>query len=99
MSDSSYNQQSGETKLSTTLAWLLLSLAVCFEIAGAIGLRFSEGFSLLLPTVLALGAFTLALYLVSHVMKSLPVRTAYPVWAGVAMLGVLALHEKAGHRK
>jgi len=78
--------------------WLMLGLAVCFEIAGAIGLRFSEGFSLLLPTVLALTAFTLALYLVSHVMKSLPVSIAYPVWAGggtagVALLGFLLLDE------
>jgi small multidrug resistance pump len=98
MNDSSCSQQSADKKQSTTSAWLLLSLAVCFEIAGAIGLRFSEGFSLLLPTVLALGAFTLALYLVSYVMKSLPVSIAYPVWAGggtagVALLGVLVLGE------
>jgi len=98
MNDSSCDQKSAGTKQSMTSAWLLLSLAVCFEIAGAIGLRFSEGFSLLLPTVLALSAFTLALYLVSHVMKSLPVSIAYPVWAGggtvgVALLGVLVLSE------
>jgi len=98
MNDSSCDQQSADTKQSMTFAWLLLSLAVCFEIAAAIGLRFSEGFRLLLPTVLALGAFTLALYLVSHVMKSLPVSIAYPIWAGggtagVALLGVLVLDE------
>jgi len=98
MNDSSCDQQSADTKQSMTSAWLLLSLAVCFEIAAAIGLRFSEGFRLLLPTVLALGAFTLALYLVSHVMKSLPVSIAYPIWAGggtagVALLGVLVLGE------
>lgn len=79
-------------------AWLLLGLAVCFEIAGAIGLRFSEGFTVLLPTLLAVTAFTLALYLVSHVMKTLPVSIAYPVWAGggtagVAILGVILLDE------
>ena len=76
----------------------MLILAICFEIAGAIGLRFSEGFSLLLPTTLALTAFTLALYLVSHVMKSLPVSIAYPMWAGggtagVAILGFFMLDE------
>ena len=79
-------------------AWLLLGLAVCLEIAGALGLRFSAGFTLLLPTVLALLAFTLALYLVSRVMKKLPVSVAYPVWAGggtagVALLGILVLGE------
>jgi len=104
MNDSSCDQKSAGTKQSMTSEWLLLSLAVCFEIAGAIGLRFSEGFSLLLPTVLALGAFTLALYLVSHVMKSLPVSIAYPVWAGggtagVALLGVLVLGENMNLQK
>lgn len=79
-------------------AWFLLGLAVTFEITGALGLRFSEGFTLLLPTGIALAAFTLALYLVSHVMKKLPVSVAYPIWAGggtagVALLGILALGE------
>jgi small multidrug resistance pump len=63
-------------------------------------LSFSDGFTSLLPTLLALAAFAVALYLVSHVMKSLPVSVAYPIWAGggtagVALLGMLALHEKA----
>lgn len=98
MGDVSCSHQNSEIKPAPKLAWWLLGLAVCFEIAGAIGLRFSEGFSVLIPTLLALGAFTLALYLVSHVMKSLPVSIAYPIWAGggtagVALLGVFALGE------
>ncbi len=69
-----------------------------FEIAGAIGLRFSEGFTLFLPTASALAAFALALYLVSHVMKELPVSIAYPIWAGggtagVALIGIFVLGE------
>ncbi|MEA5376652.1 MULTISPECIES: DMT family transporter [Vibrio harveyi group] len=79
-------------------AWLLLGIAVACEIAGALGLRFSEGFTLPLPTGIALAAFTLALYLVSHVMKQLPVSIAYPIWAGggtagVALIGILVLGE------
>ena len=86
------------SKIPFSSTWLLLGLAVCLEIAGALGLRFSEGFTLLLPTVIALIAFTLALYLVSRVMKRLPVSVAYPVWAGggtagVALVGVLAFGE------
>ena len=86
-----------DTAVSST-AWLLLGLAVTFEIAGALGLRFSEGFTLLIPTGLALVAFALALFLVSHVMKELPVSIAYPIWAGggtagVALIGVLVLGE------
>ena len=85
-------------KTASSSTWLLLGLAVCLEIAGALGLRFSEGFTLLLPTVIALIAFMLALYLVSRVMERLPVSVAYPVWAGggtagVALFGVLMLGE------
>jgi len=85
-------------------AWLLLGLAVSFEIMGVLGLRFSEGFSLLLPTGAALMAFTLALYLVSRVMKVLPVSVAYPIWAGggtvgVALLGILLLGEEVSSGK
>ncbi len=85
-------------------AWALLGLAVCMEISGAISLRFSEGFTSLLPTVIAILSFTLALFLVSRVMKKLPVSVAYPVWAGggtagVALLGVLALNENINMMK
>ncbi|MGR8921421.1 MAG: DMT family transporter [Gammaproteobacteria bacterium] len=79
-------------------AWGLLGVAVCCEIGGAIGLRFSEGFSVPLPTTLALGAFAVALFLVSRVMRELPVSIAYPIWAGggtagVALIGILLLGE------
>jgi small multidrug resistance pump len=79
--------------------WLLLGLAVILEISGVLGLRFSAGFTLVLPTLTALLAFTLALFLVSKVMKTLPVSIAYPVWAGggtagVALIGILMLGEE-----
>jgi len=79
--------------------WGLLGLAVCLEISGAIGLRFSEGFTLMVPTTIALLSFTLALFLVSRVMKKLPVSVAYPVWAGggtagVAFIGIVVLKEQ-----
>jgi small multidrug resistance pump len=79
--------------------WLLLGLAVVLEIAGVLGLRFSAGFTQALPTVAALSAFAFALYLVSKVMKVLPVSIAYPVWAGggtagVALIGILLLGEE-----
>jgi small multidrug resistance pump len=97
-------EQKSERGAASPTTWWLLGLAVCFEIAGAIGLRFSEGFSVLLPTGLALGAFAVALYLVSKVMRKLPVSIAYPVWAGggtagVALLGVFALGEEVDAAK
>lgn len=92
-----------ETTVSRS-AWLLLGLAVALETAGAIGLRFSEGFTLIVPTLLALAAFAVALFLVSRVMKHLPVSIAYPVWAGggtagVALIGILVLNEALSLQK
>lgn len=88
----------------TFSSWLLLGCAVALEIAGAICLRFSEGFTLFLPTALAIVAFGIALYLVSRVMKVLPVSVAYPVWAGggtvgVALIGVIILQENLNFAK
>jgi small multidrug resistance pump len=92
------------TEVTTSSAWVLLGFAVALEVTGALGLRFSEGFSRALPTVVSLAAFALALYLVSRVMKILPVSIAYPVWAGggtagVALIGVLALGEELNTAK
>lgn len=86
------------------VAWLLLGVAIAGEIAGAISLRFSDGFTRPFPTVIALASFALALYLVSRVMRTLPVSIAYPIWAGmgtagVTLLGVLALGEPLGYVK
>ncbi len=81
--------------------WLFVVLAIAAEVVAALALRFSHGFSKPLPTALALATFGLAFYMVSLALLSLPVSTVYPVWAGggtagVAILGVLVLHEKAG---
>lgn len=84
---------------SRNAAWLLLVVAILCEIGGAIGLRFSAGFTVLLPTILALGAFFFALFLVSRVMQQLPVSIAYPIWAGggtagVALIGLFVLGDE-----
>lgn len=81
-------------------AWFLLGLAIAAEITAALALRFSDGFTKPLPALLALAAFGSAFYLISVVLQSLPVSIVYPIWAGagtagVALLGVLALRERA----
>lgn len=83
-----------------TYAWLLVGSAIVAEIIAALGLRFSDGFTRPLPTVLALIAFGSAFYLVSLSLVNLPISTVYPVWAGggtagVALVGVLILKEQA----
>lgn len=84
-----------------TYAWLLVGSAIVAEIAAALGLRFSDGFTKPLSTAFALIAFGSAFYLVSLSLVHLPVSTVYPVWAGggtagVALVGVLMLKERAG---
>ena len=81
-------------------AWLLVAGAVIAEITAALMLRASDGFKKIAPTAAALGAFGAAFYLVSLALVNLPVSTVYPVWAGggtagVALLGVLLLGERA----
>lgn len=83
-----------------TTAWLIVGLAIVAEIAAALGLRFSNGFTKPLPTAFALIAFGSAFYLVSLSLVHLPVSTVYPIWAGggtagVALVGVLMLKEQA----
>jgi small multidrug resistance pump len=81
-------------------AWLLVAGAVGAEIAAALMLRFSDGFKKAVPSALALVGFGSAFYLVSLALVNLPVSTVYPVWAGggtagVALIGVLMLGERA----
>jgi quaternary ammonium compound-resistance protein SugE len=80
------------------VSWVYLFVAGIFEIGFALGLKYSEGFTRLWPTLGMVAAGTLSFYLLSTSMKSLPVGTAYAVWtgigaAGTAVLGILLLGE------
>ena len=82
------------------MAWILLVLAGLFEIAWAIGLKYTEGFTRLWPTVGTIAAMVVSLSLLGVAMKTLPVGTAYAVWVGVgavgtAILGIVLLGEPA----
>lgn len=82
------------------MPWLILLLAGIFEIGWAIGLKYTEGFTRLWPTVGTVAAMALSLALLGLAMKSLPVGTAYAVWVGVgavgtAILGMVLLGEPA----
>ncbi|WP_203076415.1 quaternary ammonium compound efflux SMR transporter SugE [Falsiroseomonas ponticola] len=82
------------------MAWIWLGLAGLLEVGWAVGLKFTEGFSRLLPTVLTLGAMALSIGLLGVALKTLPVGTAYAVWTGIgavgtAIFGVLVLGEPA----
>lgn len=73
------------------MPWLLLVLAGLFEVGWAIGLKYAEGFTKPLPTVLTIAAMVVSLGLLGLAMKSLPVGTSYAVWVGVGAVGTAAL--------
>lgn len=80
--------------------WLILVLAGLFEIGWAIGLKYTDGFTRLWPTLGTVAAMAISLALLGIAMKSLPVGTAYAVWVGVgavgtAILGIALLGEPA----
>ena len=63
--------------------WIILVLAGLFEVGWAIGLKYTEGFTRLWPTVWTILAMLVSLWLLGIAMKSLPIGTAYSVWVGV----------------
>jgi quaternary ammonium compound-resistance protein SugE len=82
------------------MAWVLLVVAGLFEVGWAIGLKYTDGFTRLWPTLGTLAAMVVSLGLLGLAMKSLPVGTSYAVWVGVgavgtAILGIVLLGEPA----
>ena len=73
------------------MAWAYLFVAGLFEVAWAIGLKYTEGFSRLVPSVLTLAAMLLSIVLLSIALRTLPVGTAYAVWTGIGAVGTAAL--------
>ncbi len=71
--------------------WLLLGAAGLLETAWAIGLKYTEGFTQLVPSVLTVGGALLSFYLLSLAMKQIPVGTAYAVWVGIGATGTAIL--------
>lgn len=80
--------------------WIYLALAGCFEVIWAIGLKYTEGFSKPLPSLITIFAMAVSLYLLALALKSLPIGTAYAIWVGIgafgtALLGILLFQESA----
>ena len=73
------------------MAWIYLTLAGLFEIGWAIGLKYSDGFTRLAPSLLTAASMVASVVLLALAMRSLPVGTAYAVWTGIGAIGVAAL--------
>jgi quaternary ammonium compound-resistance protein SugE len=72
-------------------SWMLLVLAGCFETAWAIGLKYTEGFTRLLPSVFTVITLAISMVLLARAAKDLPIGTAYAVWVGIGALGAAIL--------
>ncbi len=73
------------------MAWTYLFFAGLFEIGWAIGLKYTQGFTRLVPTVLTVASMVVSLGLLGLALKTLPVGTAYAVWTGIGTVGTAAL--------
>ena len=73
------------------MAWTCLLLAGLFEIGFALGLKHTEGFTRLWPSLGTAAAAAASLYLMTLAMRSIPVGTAYAVWTGIGAIGVAML--------
>ena len=71
------------------MSWIILFLAGLFEIAWAIGLKYSEGFTKLTPSIITIITMFISFYLLSLALKSLPLGTAYAVWVGIGTVGTV----------
>lgn len=74
-----------------TRAWLFLLLAGLLEVAWAIGLKYTDGFTRLVPSVLTAAAIAGSMALLALALRDLPVGTAYAVWTGIGTVGTAIL--------
>ncbi|MCQ6553070.1 multidrug efflux SMR transporter [Streptomyces sp. C10-9-1] len=80
------------------MTWVLLVVAGLLEVGWSVGMKFTEGFTRLWPSVFTAGGIVASMVLLSHAARSLPIGTAYGVWvgigaAGAAVVGMVALGE------
>lgn len=82
------------------MAWIILIFAGLLEVVWAIGLKYTQGFSRLMPSLVTLAAMAASMILLANAMKTLPAGTAYAVWTGIgavgaAIMGMILLGESA----
>ncbi|MDP2357675.1 MAG: quaternary ammonium compound efflux SMR transporter SugE [Beijerinckiaceae bacterium] len=73
------------------MAWIYLLLAGLFEIVWAVGLKYTEGFTRLWPTVVTIAAIVVSMGLLGLAVKDLPIGTAYAIWTGIGAVGAAIL--------
>ncbi|HLW57103.1 MAG TPA: quaternary ammonium compound efflux SMR transporter SugE [Bacteriovoracaceae bacterium] len=77
--------------MSTSTAWIILTIAGLLEVCWAIGLKYTEGFTKLTPSVLTILAMIVSMYMLGKAANVLPIGTAYGVWVGIGTVGASIL--------
>jgi quaternary ammonium compound-resistance protein SugE len=83
------------------MSWMMLVVAGLLEVVWAVGLKYTEGFTRVWPSVLTLGAMAASVGMLGLALRHLPLGTAYAVWTGIgtvgtAVVGMVLLGEPAG---
>jgi quaternary ammonium compound-resistance protein SugE len=73
------------------MAWIILGIAGLFEVGWAVGLKYTQGFTRLTPSVLTVISMAASLGLLGLALKTLPLGTAYAVWTGIGSIGTAIL--------
>ena len=73
------------------MAWIWLLIAGAFEVVWAVGLKYTEGFTRLWPSVVTVGAMGLSFVFLAQALKSIPLGTAYAIWTGIGVVGTALL--------
>ncbi|MDR3598000.1 quaternary ammonium compound efflux SMR transporter SugE [Clostridium sp.] len=73
------------------MKWLMLIVAGLFEMGWAIGLKYSQGFTKPIPSILTIVGMIASFYFLSLALKSLPLGTAYAIWTGIGTVGTVTL--------
>ena len=73
------------------MAWIYLTVAGLFEIGWAIGLKYTDGFTRVLPSLWTIACMIASIFLLGLALKTLPVGTAYAVWTGIGAVGTAIL--------
>ena len=74
---------------NTNVAWFLLVIAGVMEVCWAVGLKYTDGFTRLTPTLLTVGAMVISMALLGLSVRELPIGTAYAVWTGIGAIGTV----------
>ena len=69
--------------------WMYLLIAGIFEISWAVGLKFSHGFSQIIPSIITVVCMILSFYFLALALKNLPLGTAYAIWTGIGTIGTV----------